>query len=1482
MPSVQEYAKGIVVQELKDKLGTELGIGRLYFQPFNTIELDSVYLYDQSNEKVLMADRISASIDLFQLLKKKVVITSAWLTDIDVYLSKPTSDAQLNIQFIIDAFKSDDTKPKSKIEVKVNSVNITNGEFHYNVVDKPYKKHVLDPNHIHVQSLNTKIALKSLTSDSLNIQIKKLNLKEKSGLEVSNLICRILTQKRKASIRGFKLEMPSSYLELNKCEIDLSPTSDTAKVMDYAELDCIIAPSYFGPKDIAALVPELGRFNDKILLKAHIKGLIDNFSISNLSLSYGEKMELISNLEVKDLRNRDKMYILGSIDDFTIPALDVEKLINNFSNKRVQLPQQLKNLGTISFQGDISGYLKQLTAFGSFETSLGIIKTDILFGLNPKPGISSSVEGKVYTAGFDLGRLLQNKDLNKTAFNISVNLEKPKFGKLRGDAKGTIANFDYKGYNYEDITLDANYDGLRVDGHVNIDDPNGALDINGMFDFSKKDEPELNFRAKITNLQLDELNLAKTMKDSYLSFSVNANFTGKDIDNASGYLSIDSIDFIREDKTFMMNRFLIEASGTMSERKLKITSDLINGDITGSYSFATITKNVQQTLYPYLSALIKQPKKRKPNDKDNDLSFSFHINNTEQLSAILKLPVTVIMPASISGFYHSIEDKFRIEVSTPEIKAAGKNIKSGYVLIENPNNSFNPAIPYDTIHAQIKALVVGKNNSINDIAINSSISNNLVNTNLSLSNNSKQKAKGNFSISTLFSREDQSPLSVDIDILPSELLLNNASWKMERSHIRIQDGMYGVDNFMVYNEDGSQEIKINGKYTNKNSNEILKAELKNIDLEYVFQTLAINVLKFGGKATGRLFVSSIEEKPYANTRLEVADFKFNGTDLGKLKLFSELDEETNKVILDGSIVSKENKETGVNGFIDPVKQALSINFDADSIDIGFLETYAQSMFHSVSGRGSGNVHLFGNFSDVTVEGKAYIQNGNVGIRFTNTNYSFTDTIFLKQDLIYFNDVTFSDIQNNKAKLSGKVVHDYFHDFMYHVDLAGNNFLVYDVPEKVNPLFSGRIFATGKGSIGGDERQVDIDLSMRTEDKTAVRMNFMDDVVNEYSFISYKQNQKNDSIPKPQNNLPDPVQKESGMNINMNFYIDATPDAVVELVMDPVGGDVIKGSGNGAMQFVWDSKSSPRIYGTYNINRGSYNFTFQRLLEKKFNILDGSSVQFRGDPFEATLDVSAVYKVTASLRDLDKNLAMSIGQTNIPVNCILNLTGQLRHPNVNLDIKFPAADPEVERQVKSLINTEDMINRQVAFLLLLSKFYTPNYAETDSKTSDFASLASATLSNQLTKIVNSIDDRWQLGTNIRYSDSEFTRTEVELILSSQLLDDRLLINGNFGYRDDPDIQRDALISDVDLEYLINNSGSWRVKAYNHYNEKYYYTEQASSTQGVGIMYKKDFDNLKDLFPRRRRRALIRPDSIDIIIPDSAKKGSPLSSFIKLKR
>jgi hypothetical protein len=1459
MPSVQETVKEHIVTELKAKLNTELGIEKLHFQPFNTLELENIYILDLQNRQLLNAGKLYARINLFSLLRKDIVVTAIRLGDFELNLSKETADAPLNIQFIIDAFKPENDSGHSAIDLKINSINLNNGCFCFDVEDKPANSPTLfDANHIQLSDIQAHLALKSLKSDSLNIQLNQLSMKEKSGFSIGNLALRLVSQGKKMQLKGFKLETAKSLLQLSKCDIDLSNAGSPAKLGDIS-LDCAISSSYITPKDIAVFSDALKNFDDRIYLNCLVSGTVNDLDITKLSLDYGDKMQLLANTNIVNLLCADSLYLSGNVSSFHITGAGIEGLVNNFSADRKILPPEIANLGTVSFNGNISGYLKKLRAHGIFQTDPGSVVANLDFGFAPQPGFESFFTGSISSEQFMLGQMLKNDLFNELSFKLDINMEKHAHTNLIGKIKGTVGHFDYRGYPYRNIELDGIYDGPKMEGKLSLNDENVSLAVNGLFDFSKK-QPTLNFMAKLRNLRPDKLNLSEKYANTSLSLNMDANFTGKDIDNADGYLQVDSLRFFRGGDLLRLNKILLEASGELDSRKLEITSDIVNGSVSGKYSFLIIGESLKQTLHPYLPALIENSASKQADKiEDCDLNFNFTVNNTETLSRILDLPFTIYSPAKIIGFYNNSYNKFRTEVFYPSGKIAGTTVKSVYLLAENSKEKINAAVT---------GLFIGKNNVQNDVALNIAADAEAVKADIDLTNNSKQKFEVALAATAKFIKEDShSPLLAEIDILPRKMVLNDTLWMIEKSHIRAGDGGISINNLTVRNTIISQSVTVNGAYYQSNPQDTLKVELNKINLEYLFNTLAIDALSFGGAATGTLNVSNNNGAPFPHINLTVDGFQFNKAPLGRLNLYSELEEKTGNILLKGTILNDERRQTGVNGYINPAANELSINFDANRLNLAFLNKYTSSLFNNIAGLGTGRVRLFGDLSDVTVEGKALVENGKLGIKLLNADYTFSDTIYLRKDLIYFNNMTLYDQYNNSAQVSGRVAHNYFSDFAYNIELVGSNFLLYNVTEKQNPTFSGRAFVSGLGSVRGDEQAVNIDARFQTNSKTSICMNFMKTDINNYSFITYKTDTHptDDSLSHAAPVLEKAIKTDSGMDVNMNFYINATPEATVELVMDPVGGDKLNASGSGAIQFVWGTKTAPKLYGTYTIDKGSYNFTFQKILERCFNIQNGSAILFQGDPFRANLDVTASYKVNANLKDLDQDLARNTGQTNIPVECVLNISNELQHPNIGLDIALPTADPEVQRQVKNLLNNQDMINRQMVYLLLLSKFYTPDYFNVEQRTNDFASVASATLSSQLSKILSRIDNRWQFGTNIRASDANFNETEVELLMSGQLLNDRILFNGNFGYRSfdnsassTSEIQQDALIHDIDVEVLLNRIGTWRLKVYNHYNEKYYITrsDKSQQTQGVGLLYKRDFDSLSDLLNAKEKKTAIK--------------------------
>jgi hypothetical protein len=307
---------------------------------------------------------------------------------------------------------------------------------------------------------------------------------------------------------------------------------------------------------------------------------------------------------------------------------------------------------------------------------------------------------------------------------------------------------------------------------------------------------------------------------------------------------------------------------------------------------------------------------------------------------------------------------------------------------------------------------------------------------------------------------------------------------------------------------------------------------------------------------------------------------------------------------------------------------------------------------------------------------------------------------------------------------------------------------------------------------------------------------------------------------------------------------------MELIVDPKGGDKITGKGNGNLRVEFDSFSDIKLFGTYEIDNGYYLFTLQNVVRKEFKIDRGSTITWTSNPYNAQVNIRALYPLNASLKDLmEADQISSMTRTSVPVNCVLKLTENLMKPTINFDIELPSSDEGVKQQVRSIVNTDEMMNRQIIYLLAFSKFYRPEYMNNSSSNSNIVtneglSLAVSTLSSQLNNWFTQAlkVNNFSFGVDWRKTDQVYNeyKAQIEYKPSS-----RWLMNGNIGYRDDISLTN-KFIGDLDVEYLLTQSGKFRLKGYNHTVNRYQLKTNAKTTQGFGLIYKEEFTNMDELF------------------------------------
>ena len=326
-----------------------------------------------------------------------------------------------------------------------------------------------------------------------------------------------------------------------------------------------------------------------------------------------------------------------------------------------------------------------------------------------------------------------------------------------------------------------------------------------------------------------------------------------------------------------------------------------------------------------------------------------------------------------------------------------------------------------------------------------------------------------------------------------------------------------------------------------------------------------------------------------------------------------------------------------------------------------------------------------------------------------------------------------------------------------------------------------------------------------------------------------------------------------------MLMNVTQDATLKLIMDAKTGDYITLNGSGVIRATYYNKGGLDMFGNYLVNHGIYKLTVQDVIKKDFRFKEGGTITFGGDPYNARLNLTAQYTVNGvSLSDLQ--IGRSLSNNNIRVNCQMKITGTPNTPKIDFGLDMPTINSDAKQMIYSLINSEEEMNQQVLYLLTIGRFYhqssNNSYLDKNNQQSQTSlamqSLLSGTLSQQINNVLSSVvnNTNWNFGANISTGDEGWNNAEYEGLLSGRLFNNRLLINGQFGYRDNPNATT-SFIGDFDIRYLLFASGNLAIKVYNQTNDRYF-TRNSLNTQGLGFIMKKDFNGWRDLFGIYRKR------------------------------
>ena len=1426
LDAVKYRVAEFVSEKLNDGLGLPLQLGAVAFDFPNAISIDSLLVLDMNGDTALSIPRVSANFDVVPFLKDGALrIHNVSLCEPDVRLSREAPDSSLNIQFILDKFASSDTTSTTAVpDLRVNQLQLYDGRVSYDVHSAEHTV-AFNAEHILVENLQANISLRALDSDTLSLYVRKVSFAEQSGFEVKRLAAKVDASRSGAHISRLKFTMPNSRLVSKGISLRFDSVADNI----YYEGS--IESSGFSPQDFVALLPRLCYSENSYKFNVAFEGEKEAVDINRLNVSTADKqLNLNANLSLSDISKPTPVYS-AKIKSLSVTP-DVLSEIYAVATDGDALPQEVARLGNVALTAEASGVGMALSGVVDLVSESGAVAATVDVD---KDGRYTAV---LNADNVDVGTILGDSEWGYCGLNSTVEGTVKDSTTYDGAFTATLSPLQYKGYSYAPIQLDGDFTNNRIKSLVALCDSNLCAKLSAEY-VTDGNLPRCELTMNVDSFRPHNLGLTDDYESACFSFNVKSDIFGDNIE--MGRLNLHIYDFLlstpKEDNR--IRKFHLSAGTFDGEKSFIVDSDFMNGYLKGYYSYATLLGSFKQALARVAPSLFERGSIAHCN---NNFVFHFNITNTAAVSKIFNLPVVIKELSMLQGSCNDAYDLLTLAGNFKNVECGSREYSYIDFLSTTDGATNSNKLKMVRKPERTESEDYYPDNDIT-VDFQADVRNDSVFTNVKWANIYTPVNNADIKVDVALGRDVAGKLDFKALMHKGFITQNDTLWRIMPSTVYGSDDAINIDNFIL--QSNNQYLHVDGR-VGKKASDVLNVDLRNVNMEYIFDLIDFHPVNLGGDATGTIRASALLDSLRFNSNLHVKGLTFERGLIGDLDFNGYWDDEQRGIVLKGDAREGDVSRTIVNGLVSPERDTLNICVDAHNTRIEFLNHLLSSFIGDASGRTSGKLYILGAMRDVNLQG-AMAPLGSLRIKPINAQYTLTgDTVYFTRNKIGFDNFHVKDHRGNSGSVTGGVYHQSLKNFTCSFHIDANNLLAFNFPDFGEESFYGTAYVTGDANFSAGPSGLKLNANVTTGpgskfvyNASTPEGNISDEFV---TFVDRKK--KNSLIYDLQHyHMTEPL-KRLNSELNLDFMIDVTPDMQLRVYTNQATNDYIDVYGSGKVNAIFDEIAGFTMQGSLGLTRGVYKFTMQDIFPKEFDIRSGSSVAFNGDPFEADINLKTVYTLpSVPLTDLSLNAER---RKNVKVNCFMDITGTIFKPNLAFDIELPDGNEEEKELLLSAISTPEQLNMQFIYLLGIGKFYTYDYnnQKTESQSSTaMESLISNTISGQLNNMLSQIIDNgnWNISGNFTTSEKGWNSMEVEGMLSGRLLDNRLLVNGNLGYRDNP-IANKNFIGDFEVQWLLNKSGNVSLKAYNKTNDRYF-SKTTLTTQGAGILLKRDFDGWK---------------------------------------
>ena len=1447
IPAIQTSLGSYATGKINNAYGTDIKIEKVGLQFNGDVELKTILIKDHFEATMISVSELNTSILSFA----KIANNEFEFGDIDLhnlFFHIITYEGEDDTSFDVFVDKLDRQNPienSNKFLLTSVSLNIYNSSFR--ITNKNKK----NPEVLDFKDLDILASDFLISESNINTKIKQLSFKDSRGVALKNLQTEFSYTPSQMVFSDLQIETLASLvkgqLQLDYQRKDLKSFSEKVQVSGFFE------NSNLDLEEFSLLYDEFGA-NQKVEFSTSFSGTLENLLFEDFNLNNSRNTSIIGSLRFSKL-------FASSSDNFELDG-EFEKISSNYEELVALLPRVLGNtipsgfkaLGRFNLSGQANVTKESVKAVMDVNTNIGDFFIDLnLYEIELID--NASYTGEIRFTDFNLGKAIGEPMIGLVTSSLRINGSGFSKENISSDIKGVIDSFVFRGYDYSKLQLSGVVMNKVFNGQLDTADTNLKLNFSGLVDFSGA-ENIYDFSALIDYANLNALQLVARDQISILRGEMFVDMKGSSLDDAYGVLSFKDALYENQNDRYEFKDFEITSDFNLNRtRTIQVNSpEIINGSLKGKFRINDLPDLIRNSLgdiYTNFNPFLVID--------DQYLNFNFKI-----YSKIMELfyPDIKLGPnTSVKGRLESDPNKFKLTFKSPTIEMDHFYADKIKVQLINDNPLFNSYIEVDSL--ETKYYNVSEFSLINVI----------LNDTLYVKSEFKggEESKDIFDLN-LYYTTNEANKSV-IGVKKSTAIFKEIPWLINSS----QDGPNTitfdrdfkevlVDNLMMSFAD--EEIRLNA-LVESSGNSSLDLEFKDVDISKV--TPSIKNLKLDGNLNGSLNISKTQSIYLPKSSLTIDDFKVNDFNLGSFKSNIQGNQSLTNYDVSVSLKEDDNESLSVVGTFDVSGPNSSLALDISFSDfiLNPLNPFGADVITNIRGGISGFASISGRLEKPQIDGLLVLNNGGLAIPYLNVGYDFADAtvINLEKQSFIFDQAIINDVDyQSKAYLNGGISHNNFSDWSLDLNIDSDRLLVLNTIEQDESLYYGTALVDGDISISGPTDQLFIEANVGTSQGTIFKIPLNDsEILSESSYVNFLSLDQ-----KLAQSAVQAFEIDDVKGLEMEFNMDINDNAEIEIIIDKQTGSSIIGRGNGSMLAQINTKGKFQMFGDFIVLSGIYNFSFGRIIQKKFKVVKDGTIAWDGSPLNADINIKALYdgiNVNPSTL-LDNPINQSI-----PTEVEVHLTGQLEKPDLNFDIRFPGVNSTLNSELADRLRDKDRKEFQALSLLATGAFR----SELTLNSQDAFGLVSDGVTSMLNELFADDDNKVQLGIDLdlgKTTPDYETDSRLGVTVSTKI-NDNVLINGKVGVPVGG-VSETTVAGDFEVEVLLNQDRTLTLKFFNKENSIQNFGEQIGYTQGVGLSYNIEFDNLKELL-----NALFKKQTKKINSKNTSEDDTALPEFMNFK-